>query len=52
MMGSAGDMSDDEQIKQKLTFTTPQKRIDNEWNQYSTGDDYSRRLFTSNKKLP
>ena len=38
--------------KQKLTFTTPQKRVDNGWNQFSTGDDYSRRLFTSNKKLP
>jgi len=52
MMSSGGDLSDDEQIKQKLTFTTPQKRLDNEWNQYSTGDDYSRRLFTSNKKIP
>lgn len=53
MRGSAGDLSDDDQgCKIKLNFTTPQKRNDGIWNQISTGDDYSRRLFTSNKKMP
>ncbi len=53
MMGSnGGDLSDDEQIiSKKLNFLTPQKARQNEWQQYSTGDDYSRKLFSSNKKV-
>lgn len=52
MMGNSGDLSDDDQlITKKLTFTTPQKPRQNEWQlQYSTGDDYSRKLFSTGKK--
>lgn len=54
MMGSNGDVSDEENIiSKKLTFTTPQKPRENEWQQqFSTGEDYSRKLFSSAKKLP
>ncbi len=53
MMSSGVDLSDDEQIiSKKLNFLTPQKSRDFEWQQYSTGEDYSRKLFSSSKKLP
>ena len=52
MMSNGGDLSDDEQIiNKKLNFMTPQKLNHSDWQQYSTGDDYSRKLFSSNKKI-
>jgi hypothetical protein len=52
MMSNGGDLSDDEQIiNKKLNFITPQKQNNSDWQQYSTGDDYSRKLFSSNKKI-
>ncbi len=52
MMSNGGDLSDDEQIiNKKLNFMTPQKQNNLDWQQYSTGDDYSRKLFSSNKKI-
>lgn len=52
MMSNGGDLSDDEQvINKKLNFMTPQKQNNSDWQQYSTGDDYSRKLFSSNKKI-
>ena len=52
MMSNGGDLSDDEQIiNKKLNFMTPQKQNNSDWQKYSTGDDYSRKLFSSNKKI-
>ena len=52
MLGSDVDLDDDDQPIVKKLFTTPQKPRENEWHQqYSTGDDYSRKLFSTGKKL-
>ena len=40
--------SDDEQIVQRLNFTTPEKRV-NDWQ--LPADSYARRLFESVKKV-
>ena len=50
MMGSEVDLDDEDQPIAKKLFTTPQKPRENEWHQYSTGDDYSRKLFSTGKK--